>query len=83
MKLVVVPQKARPKGIKCNVCGKTAKYQQTVLMDKIVGTGYTIWHTDCMKSLLDSTPVYLHKDDLADKLDTIAQQFEEGNYFGE
>jgi hypothetical protein len=83
VKLIITPNKGYPKGIKCNVCKRVSKPGQKILWESKKNVGHTIWHAACMGVTLDQVPVLLHKDEIDAKLESIATQYSEGNYFDE
>lgn len=83
MKLIITPHKGYPRGIKCGNCKKVSQPGQVILWESIKNVGHFVWHRDCMNGLLESEPKLLHKDQVYDKLQNIAGQYAEGNFFNE
>lgn len=81
MKLIITPHLGYPKGIKCELCKRVSQPGQPVLWKGVKNVGHTIYHAACMTELLDSTPKLLHKDEVDAKLQQIASEYAEGNYF--
>lgn len=59
--VMVTPDLAAPKGVKCLECNLTAKPGQIIIVNKQANVGWFLWHKVCMENILRFAPDDLDK----------------------
>lgn len=56
MKIMITPDKAVPKGVQCQECGRVARPGQAIFCEKITDVGFFLWHKDCLTTAIRNAP---------------------------